>query len=369
MRQLVISLKTTIKQAIRRLNDGGKKILLVADDEGRLAGSLTDGDIRRAILSGRDFSSSVDSVMNLHPHWVQGDEDRRARAKELMLAHEIEQIPVLDGSGQILEVISWVDLFAKDAAGTPARPLRPVKPVPNAVVVMAGGKGTRLDPLTRILPKPLIPLGEKPIIEILIENFRVRGLSRFILVLNYKKELIRAFFQDNHLPYSVSFAEETDFLGTAGGLSLLKGRVRETFFVTNCDVILEAEFEKILDWHKSEKALMTLIGTHREVKIPYGLIKIDGGGFKAVNEKPVMDMVINSGVYVLEPEVMTLIEPNEFLNMNDLIERVSKKGRVSVYPVYRGWFDTGEFKEYQEALGKVGSHEKQGGKIEVEAKS
>lgn len=345
---LIIAPKTTMKEAIVQLNETGKKALFVADPSGRLLGSITDGDIRRAIIRGKEFSTPVASIMCSTPQSLNANQkDYRAKAKQLMLDFDVEHIPIVDERGSILEILNWQNLFS-DKKGIPL-----TKPLSNPVVIMAGGKGTRLDPLTKILPKPLIPLGEKPIIEIIMDNFRARGFSHFTMTLNYKKELIKAFFSENDSEINLHFAEEPDFLGTAGSLFLLKDKIHETFYVTNCDIILEAEFEKVLEWHQREKAVMTLIGSHKEMHIPYGLIECNGEGFKAIKEKPVLDLVINSGVYICEPAIFSLIKDGEFLNMNELIERASQAGKVSVFPIYEGWFDAGQFKEYQDTLRKI----------------
>jgi dTDP-glucose pyrophosphorylase len=350
LESLLVPPDASIKEAIVRLNETGKKVVYVIDPNRKLVGSVTDGDIRRAIINGRDFSTPLRQVMCPTPHSVRnGDKDNRQRAKELMLTLSIEQIPILDREGRVLETINWTDLF-QEKTGEGRTSLSFSTPV----VIMAGGRGTRLDPLTRILPKPLIPLGDKPIVEHIMDNFQGCGFSRFILTLNYKRELIKAFFRDNGKERQVDFLEEPEYLGSAGSLFFLKGNISETFYVTNCDIILEAEFNKILEWHREEKAMMTLIASHRELNIPYGLIECDGSGFKSLNEKPVFDLVINSGAYLCEPSILDLFESQEFLDMNGLIARVAKKGKVSVYPIYKGWSDAGQVEEYQETLRKLG---------------
>lgn len=220
----------------------------------------------------------------------------------------------------------------------------------NTAVIMAGGKGERLDPFTKILPKPLIPVGDKPIIDKVMENFNKYGISNFVLTLNYKKEFIKMYFKENETPYNIKFLEENEYLGTAGGLSMLNGMVKEAFFVCNCDTIIEDDFNDILAWHKSEKALLTIIGCHKEMVIPYGTLELKGSRLRKINEKPVLDLIINTGMYVMEPQVLELVPPSEHLGMNQLIEKIMKRGKVAVYPISDGWFDIGQWKEYKDSL-------------------
>jgi NDP-sugar pyrophosphorylase family protein len=213
----------------------------------------------------------------------------------------------------------------------------------NHVVIMAGGKGARLDPFTKILPKPLIPLGEKPVIEIIMDNFHKHGFNNFMLTLNYKKELIKLYFKENALPYNVQWVEEEEFLGTAGSLGLLKDKIKETFFVCNCDILLENDYRNILLWHRAEKADMTIIGCHKEVVLPYGTLEVQNGVLKSIHEKPRYDMIINTGVYVLEPSMLEFLSGKDHLDMNHLVEKVAAANKkVTVYPVYGGWFDVGQ---------------------------
>ncbi len=224
----------------------------------------------------------------------------------------------------------------------------------NIAVIMAGGRGERLDPFTKILPKPLIPVGDKPIIDKVMENFNKYGISNFVLTLNYKKEFIKMYFRENKNPYNVKFLEENEYLGTAGGLSMLNGMVKDTFFVCNCDTIIKNDFKDILVWHKLEKALLTIIGCHKEIVIPYGTLEQKGSQLKKINEKPVLNFIINTGMYVMEPEVLELVPSNERLGMNQLIEKVMKRGKVAVYPISDGWFDIGQWKEYRDSLRLLG---------------
>ncbi len=347
--QIMIPASQSLKEAMVRLNEISEKVLFVIDEHQRLLGSLTDGDIRRAIIQGVDFSSPVEKIMWTKPQFlIRNSPQIPLKARAIMLTHDIEIVPVVDENKKISEFLYWDDVMEGNTASVV---VPDTKSTP--VVIMAGGKGTRLDPLTKILPKPLIPIGDKPMIEIIMNNFKKFGFHDFRIVLNHKKGLIKAYFLENENETPPQFVEEPKFLGTAGGLLLLKETLKETFFVTNCDILINADLAKILEWHRQEKAMMTLVASHHEMTIPYGLIECDASGFKKIVEKPTMDMIVNTGAYILEPSVFDLMKPDEHLDMNHLIARVAEKGKVSVFPIYQSWFDMGQFKEYQDTLRKL----------------
>jgi len=348
LESILILSGTTIKQAMQKLSDTQERILFVVDNGKKLMGTINDGDIRRALINGSKFDDHVGNVM--HKSFVSVDRDVadiEGYSKILMLEKKIEQIPVLDKTGIISDVILWTDIIGEERRSEPAN----LSETP--VVIMAGGRGTRLDPFTKILPKPLIPIGNKPVIEIIMERFYKCGFHKFFYTLNYKKEYLKLFLRENNFPYDISWAEEDDFLGTAGGLALLKDKINETFFVVNCDSLLDVNFEDILKWHKEHKSAMTLIGCHNEVKIPFGVLKLSDGKLAKIVEKPVHDIIINTGVYVIEPHVISYIPEGRHMDMNELIETVIEKEKVSVYPIYKGWFDIGQWEEYKKTVEKL----------------
>lgn len=347
LRDLIISPMTSLKEAMKSIGQNYRRIFFVVDDGGKLMGSLTDGDIRRAILNGTHFQCPIREIMFKTPRSVTcSEKNYREIAKEFIQREKLYAIPCLDKTGTIVDVLSWYDFFEKHPSEN-----APSSVYSNPVVIMAGGQGTRLDPFTKILPKPLIPMGDKTIIEKIMEYFMKSGFHQFVFTLNYKKEFIKIYFKDHELSQHVQWVEEDQFLGTAGGLALLKNKLQETFFISNCDTLLEkANFSHMLSWHKSEKALLTLVGCHKEMVIPYGTIIMNNGVVQKINEKPKYDFVINTGVYIMEPEVLEFIQDGEFLNMNQLVERTILKGKVTVFPLYEGWFDLGQWHEYNESL-------------------
>lgn len=345
LKSLLIPTDITIKQAMQKLNTTGGRILFVVDESLRLLGTVTDGDIRRGIINGLGFSTTIGKIMYRDYIAVKANVPKvEDCARQMMIKNKIEQVPVLNDTGEIIDIILWTDILEEK------KPFEAKRFYSNPVVIMAGGKGSRLDPFTKIFPKPLIPIGNKPAVEIIMERFYRYGFHKFIYTLNYKKEYLKLFLRENKFPYVIDWVEEEDFLGTAGSLSLLKDKITETFFVANCDSLLDVNFQEILGWHKEHKAAMTIIGCHNEVKIPFGVLGMTDGKLESITEKPVHDAVINTGVYVMEPHVFSYMLEGKQVDMNKLIDLVSKKEKITVYPIYGGWFDIGQWEEYKKSL-------------------
>lgn len=347
LQTLFISKDFTIKQAMLKLIETSERILLVVEDDGVLKGTVTDGDIRRALIRGALFSETIGSVMKETYQFVSSDQPGKVKlAKSLMFRGKLEQVPVIDGCRRIHDLILWMDIFGKENEEEHLPFLK------NQVVIMAGGKGTRLEPFTSILPKPLIPIDDKPVIEVIMNRFNKYGIENFTLILNYKKEYIKTFLKESEFSYKVDSVDESDFMGTVGGLSLLDGRIKDTFILTNCDIIVQADYEDMIHWHKEHKNLMTIVGSHREVQIPYGVLKLEQGKLIAIDEKPNYDVLINTGLYIMEPEVLSLIPKDKKMDMDELIGMLTEKGLVSVYPISNGWFDIGQWDKYRHSLKK-----------------
>ena len=351
LQSLLIPPDTTVKQTMQKMNETAGKILFVVDRDDRLLGTVTDGDIRRGIINGKPLTVEISEIMTIKFISLGSDcHDIQKKAKELMQQNLIEHIPVVNERGIIIDVISWVDYLADDDSDK-NKPL-----LQNPVIIMAGGKGTRLDPFTKILPKPLIPLGNKPIIEHVMDHFYKNGFHEFILILNYKKEMIKMYFGENKLPYNISFVEESDYCGTAGGLSLLKNTLKQTFIVTNCDTILEGDYIDFFNWHQERRNLMTIVGSHKEIAVPYGVLNMGDGSLLGIDEKPKIDLFVNTGTYIFEPVILDLINENEHIDMDKLITKVkaSHNERVGVFPHWGGWFDIGQWDEYRKSLKYIG---------------
>lgn len=347
LQSLFISPHASIKQGMQQLSDTARRILFVVDEFKKLLGTITDGDIRRGLLNGVSFGDSIEKVMFQQFFSLPSDMPvHKEEAKRVIKEQNLEHIPILNEAGVIIDVISRVDLFG--GSQTKER-----KMYSNPVVIMAGGKGTRLDPFTKVLPKPLVPVGDKPVIELIMERFYKFGFSHFIYTLNYKKEYLKLFLKEFQSPYTIEWKEETDFLDTAGSLALFNDKLKESFFVINCDSLIDIDFEDVLRWHQHEGAAITVVGCHKEVCVPFGVLQCQDGCLKSIIEKPIHDMAINTGLYVIEPSVLTLIPPGKSMAMNVLIDRIIQQKKVTVYPIRNGWFDIGQWNEYRNTIQKL----------------
>ncbi len=344
LNSLLILSDTTIKQAMQKLNETAEQILCVTEKSKKLIGTVTDGDIRRGIINGLRFNDKVEKIMYKDFTSVLYNTPKlEEHVESLMIETKLEHIPILNEKGVIVDVI----LLAEILRGK--KHIKPKQLYENRVIIMAGGKGTRLDPFTKILPKPLIPIGNKPVIEIIMEKFYRCGLYKFTYTLNYKKEYLKLFLKENDFPYEIDWIEEDDYLGTAGSLSLIKDKVTDTFWVANCDSILDIDLEQVMKWHKEHKAAMTIVGCHNEVKIPFGVLQLSDGKLSKVLEKPIHDMIVNTGVYIIEPRAISYIPYGKKMDMNELIDTIARKEEVSVFPIYGGWIDVGQWEEYKKA--------------------
>ena len=343
---LMIKYGFRIKDALKQLEETERKTLFVVDDENRLIGTLTDGDIRRWILSEGSLDGMVESVCNTQPYVVCENYDPE-QIKQVMLDKKIGCIPVVNDRREIIEVLFWENLFGEALARKPAKPLG------LPVVIMAGGKGTRLDPFTKILPKPLIPLGNKTVIEIIIDSFVDCGIDKFYISVNYKSKIIKSYFEELEPSYAVEYIHEDQPLGTAGSLRNLSGKLDSSLIVTNCDIIIKADYYDIVEYHAINDNDITLVASLKNYNIPYGVCEIENGGtLKCITEKPEYSFLVNTGLYVLKPETLELIPENEFFHITQLIEKVKETGgKVGVYPISdKSWIDTGEWAEYKKAL-------------------
>ena len=334
--QLIIAEEATVLDAMHKLDETGHTILFVAP-EGVLRAVVTDADVRRHIIRGGKLDAPVREMANYHPKTLPVE--RRSEARGLMRRANISAVPLLDREGHIedVEFAGELDVAAASRAKLP-------------VVIMAGGLGTRLYPYTKILPKPLIPVGELPIVEHIIHRFTDVGCTDFTLVVNYKKNMIKSYFSELEHDYRVDYADEDKPLGTGGGLSLLRGRIRETFFLTNCDILIDADFADILDTHRKNGDDITMVCAEKHYTIPYGVVEADEtDAVTAMREKPRMDFYTNTGMYVVEPRVLDDIRPDTPTPFTDVIGAVrARGGRVGVYRVSEeSWLDMGQMEELE----------------------
>lgn len=335
--ELLIEEDKTVLEAMQRLDETGHRILFIAP-QNELRGVVTDSDVRRHILRGGNLSDPVAKMANYSPKSLPVE--RRSEARELLLKFSIDALPLLDKRGCITDVIfeGDLDVDTHKNAGLP-------------VVIMAGGLGTRLYPYTKILPKPLIPIGELPIAEHIINRFHNFGCNQFHLVVNYKKSMIKSYFNDLEKSYEVRYVNEDKPLGTGGGLALLKGQLDTTFFLTNCDVLIDADYGDIYEFHKNSGNLITVVCAFKHITIPYGVIELGGEGeIKTVTEKPQMNFLTNTGVYVVEPRVIEELADDTAIGFPDIMENYRHAGeKIGVYPVSENsWMDMGQLEELEQ---------------------
>lgn len=345
IKDIIINEKYTVRQSMKKMDDTGKRILLV-EDEDKLKGVITDGDIRRWILKNGDLNVSSTVIINYNPVYIT--ENDRNIAVELMKKKNINSLPVVDNKGKIISVVSWNDFESEDIIKKPQLDL--------PVVIMAGGLGTRLYPYTKILPKPLIPIGDIPIVERIINKFKDFGCKEFYLTVNHKKNMIKSYFGELDKDYELGYLEEDKPLGTGGSLYLLKGKINKTFFVSNCDILIDADYESIYKYHKESKNLITMICAVKNLTIPYGVINLnENGEIDNMVEKPEFSFITNTGMYLVEPEVLDSIEDNKFMGFPDIIEKNRNSGeKIGVYPITeKCWMDMGQIDEMQEMIRKL----------------
>jgi dTDP-glucose pyrophosphorylase len=346
IKKICVTKDISIRQAIKLLDDTAKKILLVIEDS-KLIAVITDGDIRRWILKNGDLSQSVTNIMNTNPKYITVD--NKSDAKKIMEEKLIDSIPVVNKSMEIVDIVFWNDTFDDK--------MNHFDKMDAPVVIMAGGKGTRLYPYTKILPKPLIPIGDTPIVERIMDRFLAYGSDKFYLTVNHKKDMIKAYFNDEKKIYNVSYVEEEKPLGTGGSLYLLKNELKDTFFVSNCDILIDANYSDILKYHKENNNKITVVTSLKHYTIPYGVVELsDECAISSTVEKPEYNFLVNTGMYILEPETLQDIPENEFFHITDLINKHLDKGiKVGTYPITdKCWLDMGEFKEMERMVEMLG---------------
>jgi dTDP-glucose pyrophosphorylase len=349
MKNLLINTNRSLKYALRQLNLSGEKCLIVIDDDEKYLGTLSDGDVRNAILNREGINQPIQPVYNDNSTFLLEGEYTKKEVKQVFLKNKYDLIPVIDKSNNVVDVLTWTKIFENGKNQVN-------KSLDVPVVIMAGGKGTRMEPFTKVLPKPLIPVGDKTIIEHIIERFTVIGCSEFYLTVNHKSKIMKAYFEELQPDYLVHFVDEENPLGTGGSLSLLKGQFDKPFFVSNCDIIVKADCSSLYEFHRKGEYDVTLVASAKDYIIPYGTCELNGNGHLShINEKPKYDFLINTGLYVVNPKMIDIIPNNKFYHITHLIEDAIKQGyKVGVFPVDDdSWVDVGQWSEYKKAAERL----------------
>lgn len=329
-----------IVEAMERIDANAHGILFIVNEKDKLQGTVTDGDVRRWIIKSGKLDVKVSEIMNKDPKIIYRKEINNAQA--YMKKVQVKALPVLDSRGKVVDIV----LDTGDTAEVSKRDTETLSRVP--VVVMAGGKGTRLYPYTKILPKPLIPIGDIPIMERIIDKFLDYGVSNFYATVNYKKSMIKSYFADLAADYSIQYVEEDKPLGTAGSLRLIEDAFDQPFIVTNCDILIHADYADVYKYHKESGNDLTIVSALKNIVVPYGVIHSkENGTVSSMEEKPKLSYFVNTGMYVLNPELLEKIPEDTFFHMTDLTDLLLQENRqVGMYPISEDSFlDMGEFEE------------------------
>ena len=331
----------SVSEAMRKIDANSYGILFLVNPSAQLTACLSDGDIRRFLLKGGNLNNYAIEAANHNPKFAHNE----AEAKKLYDRRNCISVPIIDGNRRIVDIYNGNGVRKKASLGIP-------------VVINAGGKGTRLDPFTRVLPKPLIPIGDLPIIELIMKEYQSYACNDFHIIVNYKRELMKAYFSDKEKDgdWTITWYDEETPLGTGGGLSLLRHRMADTFFFANCDALLTANYESMIRFHKENKNVVTMICSYKNVSIPYGIVEMGMNGvFEGIKEKPNVSFLTNTGIYIVEPEVINNVKDNEVIGFPDIVEREKGLGKkVGVFPVSESdWMDMGQLPELEKMRRKL----------------
>jgi dTDP-glucose pyrophosphorylase len=331
--KLVLNENVTFEDAIRELDKGGVGFLPIVDAANRLLGIITDGDIRRAILNRR---FSLDAIINRHPITLSCNATR-THVRNFLRSSNLRHLPLIDDQNRFVDVV-----IADDIEFTPKA---------NRVVIMAGGLGTRLGPLTAQTPKPMLPVGKKPLLSNIISLCYEHGYTRIYLCVNYRADVIKEYFGDgSRFGVSICYVEEKERLGTAGAISLIDEPMEAPFFVLNADILTTLNLEMIMKHHEISGADATMCVKEMEYRLPFGVVNIKDLRIRSIEEKPVLKSNINAGIYVLNPDIVGLIPRCRYFDMTQVFDLALKKRmKISAYPINEYWLDIGQFNDYQTA--------------------
>lgn len=346
LQNYIVTEETPIIEVMKKINKNASGNAFICKEKVLLA-AVSDGDIRRSIMDNVDKMTPIGQIANYNPFYLSVNE--KASAMDFMREKVITALPIVDDNKRIVDI----KFLLKDTMVENVSLNMPL-------VIMAGGKGTRLKPYTDILPKPLIPIGDKTITEHIMDFFAQYGCKKIYMIVNYKKNFIKSYFIDNDsnvdLKRDISFIDEEQFLGTGGGLSLLSHTMKEPFFLTNCDIIVKTDYAKILVEHVKKNNIITIVCAKKKIIVPYGTVEIDEKGYiKEFKEKPTFNFHTSTGLYLINPEFLSKIEPNTFLPITDIIQKCIEEGeKVGTYMVEEeDWMDMGQLEELEKMKEKM----------------
>jgi dTDP-glucose pyrophosphorylase len=335
--EIFVTEDTTIRDALKIIDKSTKRIALVVDEDKHLLGTIVDGDIRRGLIRGVGIDALVGEVMFKEP-MVCHASDSQEQILRIALSKKLYQIPIIDEEGMVVGLEELDDLLHTPTYN-------------NKVVLMVGGLGTRLRPLTNTTPKPLLKVGNRPILETIIENFSKHGFREFILSVNYKSEMIEAYFGDgSKFGVKIEYIHEDKRLGTAGALSLMRDRLSDDFFVMNGDILTDINYERLLSYHQVSNSDATMCVREYEHQIPYGVVDIEDEAVVSIKEKPLLNFYVSAGIYMLSPSTLHYIPDDTFYDMPTLYEKlIEEKKNVNSFVLDEYWLDIGQVEEYERA--------------------
>ncbi len=336
-KNIIVNITDTIKHTLKIIDDEALKIAIVVDDEKKVIGTIGDGDIRRAILKGIDVSDTIENVYFRTPTLCNINEPIE-KIIQIAISKKIYQVPIIDDNGCLVKIEDLGSMLS-------------ITNRPNEVILMAGGLGTRLRPLTENTPKPLLKVGNQPILETIIVNFAKYGFKNITISVNYKSEMIIDYFGDgSKFGVNISYIHEDDRLGTAGALSLLKTKPSKPFFVMNADLLTSVNFEHLLNYHCMENSNATMCVREYDFQVPYGVIEVENQNITSIVEKPTHKFFVNAGIYVLSPKVLENIPHNTFYDMPTLFDiLIQQQQKVLSFPIHEYWLDIGRLSDFEQA--------------------
>ncbi len=346
-KKTIVRPSSSVKACINKINQLKFKCLIVVDKNKVLLGSLTDGDIRRAILKNKKIhNSNIKNIYYKKTFFVKENNFSKTTVLKKIKDEDLIIVPVLNSQFQVIKILNVDNLKTKKTNKKNNLPEIPI-------VIMAGGKGTRLSPFTEILPKPLIPIKSKTALEMIIENYTKQNQKKFYISVNYKSEIIKAYFNELKPNYKLNFIEEKKPLGTAGSLYLLKKKLKKSFILCNCDILANYDLRDFYDFHENNKNDITILSSVNSYQIPYGVLSFDKyNRFEKIIEKPIFKNNINVGIYIIRPKVLHMIKENEYLNFTDLVKNAKKnKLQIGIFKIQKiNWKDIGEWDKYNNFL-------------------
>ena len=346
---LIVNKEDTILFVLKKMDELKKKLLIVLNGN-KFLSVISIGDIQRAIIKNVDLNTQIVYILRNEVSFASTRDDIM-ELKVRMKTRRNEFMPIVSPDGDLVDVIFWENLFSDSLIVD-----KNENKLNLPVIIMAGGRGSRLAPLTNVLPKPLIPIGKKTMIEDIMDQFVSSGCCEFYISVNYKADIIRNYLNSlGNTEYMLNYFQEEKPLGTAGSLHLLKDKIHSTFFVSNCDIIIDQNLTEVLEYHRKNNNEITIVAAIKNIQIPYGTIQTkENGLLESLLEKPEYSFKINTGLYILEPHLLNEIPKDTFYHITYLIEKLYKEGRrVGVFPISEGsWTDIGSWKEYLNSFHK-----------------